>query len=95
MLQLIEIDAFVLPEEIVLGDEHRALQIRRDAAVAHPSLQAPRRLPFGARLACAELDERRRRRIGRAKRPDVGQREIDVRQESEAYGQRAEQPSAD
>ena len=32
-LHLVEIDAFVAPEAGVLRDEHRALQVRRDAAV--------------------------------------------------------------
>ena len=78
-LQLLEVHAFVLPERRVFGDEHRALQVRRDAAVADP--------PLRRAAACCPFARASRARSSMNavvagfvvfERPDVGQREVGV-----------------
>ena len=78
----------MLPERIVFGDEDRFFEVRRDAAVARPMLDAARRATLRAGLTRAQLDERRRHRVRRAERPDVGQRQVDVGQQREHRGGR-------
>src|SRR4030095_3408037 len=55
LLDFDKIDAFMAPESRVLGHEHSALQMRRDAPVRYPLLDATRLAPLGARLAGAQI----------------------------------------
>ena len=87
LLELLEVDAAVLPERRVFGHDHGALQARRDASVVHPALHAARRLALVDRLALAQLDERRGRRILRAQDAHVGKRQVDVRGARESNGE--------
>ena len=52
------------------------LRFAGDAVVRHPPLHLLRRGAFRPRLSRPQLHERRRLRIGRAQRPNVGQRQV-------------------
>ena len=74
--------ALVLPERVVFGDEHRALQSSWRCGRTAPTAgrgAAPR--PCARASARAQLDERGGRRIRRASGAHVGQRQVDVGQE--------------
>ena len=47
--------ALVLPERIVFGDEHRALEVRRNARVRDPDLVMTQRLAGLRGFALAQL----------------------------------------
>ena len=67
LLQLLEIHALVLPERIVFGDEHGALQTRARCG-CRPTHRCTRRgfCPLARASLRAQLHERRRRRIRRS-----------------------------
>src|SRR5262245_59756785 len=81
-LQLIDIQSFVLPEQIVFRDQHSARQVGRDVTVGDPPLRTAWLLPFGARLRRPQLDESRRRWIVRLQRPDIRKSEKGIGQQS-------------
>ena len=83
LLQLVEVDALVREERGVLGDQHRALELRRDALVRHPPLHLHGLAAGGRGLARPQIHERRRLGIGLRERADVGQRQVDPREDGE------------
>ena len=62
----------------ILRHQDRAAQRVGDPLVAHPPLHAPRLLARRPRLLSAKLDERRRRRVRRRQRADVGQSQVEI-----------------
>ena len=74
------------PESGIFGHQDGPLQVRRDPRVWDPLLYTPGRAAFGARLARAKVDESGRARIVRAKRPHVGNGEIEKDEVAEAEG---------
>src|SRR5258705_64792 len=90
-LQLLHVDPLVLPEGVVFGDEHGALQVLRDARVGDPHLVMTERLALLRGFAFAQLSECGRLRIGGRQDPALGQRQVDVREEGEhERGERAQ-----
>ena len=85
-LQLLEIDALVLPERIVFGDEHGALEVRRDPRRSSTHCWTRRGVRPLTRASRAQLHERRGGRIRGTQRTDVRKREIGVDDVREADG---------
>ncbi len=80
----------MLPEGIVFGDQHRALEVLRNARVGDPDLVMTQRLAGLRGFALAQLRERGPFRIRFRERANVGQCQVDVREKHECErGERA------
>ena len=90
-LMRLDLDAVVIPEAAVLGDQHRPLERLGDARVRHEVILANRGMSLGMGLTIAQAHEGGvgRRRVD--ERPDVGHRHREVPQVQHAGGRDASQ----